>query len=243
MSNRLEELPGPEAFHMDLGAVIGAFYARAGMVYLNNGARGAVTFIGTVSPAGGNLREPVTENTKRAARAFYALAQSRADGKRYPAVDPVDSYSKYWEYPEVQESLTRAMGPQWVEYVQELRDWVIRGREVQEQINILGDDGVPLDSHVVFWKAETVDFALMQQDAFDPIDSLCPLERQRYMLELVRGICSAEYKFGGHEEVAPWFKQVINVLRQMNYTEFESEAFRRYEQELAGFVDERRAAA
>lgn len=95
MSNRMEELPGPDAFPMDISAIISNFYGRAGYVYLNNGATGSITFIGTVSPAGGNLKEPVTENTKKVARCFYALEQERADRKRYPAVNPIDSYSKY----------------------------------------------------------------------------------------------------------------------------------------------------
>ena len=103
MSNRMEELPGADAFPVDLPAIISNFYARAGIVTLNNGSTGSVTFIGTVSPAGGNLKEPVTESTKKAARCFYALNQSRADRKRYPAVDPIDSYSKYLDYPEIAE--------------------------------------------------------------------------------------------------------------------------------------------
>src|SRR5690554_2411491 len=107
MSNRLEELPGPDAFPMDLSAVIANFYSRAGLVYLNNGETGSVTFIGTVSPAGGNLKEPVTESTKKVARCFYGLSQARADSKRYPAIDPIDSYSKYLEYPEVQDNLVQ----------------------------------------------------------------------------------------------------------------------------------------
>jgi V/A-type H+/Na+-transporting ATPase subunit A len=105
MSNRMEELPGPDAFPMDLPAIISNFYSRAGFVYLNNGETGSITFIGTVSPAGGNLKEPVTESTKKAARCFYALSQQRADSKRYPAIDPIDSYSKYIEYPELQDYL------------------------------------------------------------------------------------------------------------------------------------------
>ena len=100
MSNRMEELPGADAFPVDLPAIISNFYARAGVVKLNNGQTGSVTFIGTVSPAGGNLKEPVTESTKKAARCFYALQQNRADRTRYPAVEPIDSYSKYLEYPE-----------------------------------------------------------------------------------------------------------------------------------------------
>ena len=117
MSNRLEELPGPDAFPMDLPAIISNFYARAGFVYLNNDASGSVTFIGTVSPAGGNLKEPVTESTKKAARCFYALSQQRADSKRYPAIDPLDSYSKYLEYPEIIEYLNTKIQDNWVDLV------------------------------------------------------------------------------------------------------------------------------
>lgn len=101
MSNRMEELPGQDAFPMDLPAIISNFYSRAGIVTLNNGKTGSVTIIGTVSPAGGNLKEPVTESTQKATRCFYALSQNRADRKRYPAIDPMDSYSKYLEYPEI----------------------------------------------------------------------------------------------------------------------------------------------
>ncbi|MDO4672306.1 MAG: V-type ATP synthase subunit A, partial [Porphyromonadaceae bacterium] len=121
MSNRLEELPGPDAFPMDLSAIIANFYARAGYVYLNNGSTGSVTFIGTVSPAGGNLKEPVTENTKKVARCFYALEQDRADRKRYPAVNPIDSYSKYIEYPEFEEYISNHISPQWTEMINDIK--------------------------------------------------------------------------------------------------------------------------
>ena len=145
MSNRMEELPGPDAFPMDLSAIISNFYARAGFVYLKNGKTGSITFIGTVSPAGGNLKEPVTESTKKAARCFYALSQKRADSKRYPAIDPIESYSKYLEYPEVQDYLNTHISPGWVSNVFEAKDILLRGKEAYEQINILGDDGVPLE--------------------------------------------------------------------------------------------------
>jgi len=158
MSNRMEELPGPDAFPMDLPAIISNFYSRAGFVYLNNGQTGSITFLGTVSPAGGNLKEPVTESTKKAARCFYALNQDRADSKRYPAIDPIDSYSKYLEYPEIQEYLKKNISENWVEMVSLSKDILLRGREASEQINILGDDGVPIEYHERFWKAEVLDF-------------------------------------------------------------------------------------
>jgi len=232
MSNRMEELPGQDAFPVDLSAIISNFYARAGMVVLNNGQTGAVTFIGTVSPAGGNLKEPVTESTKKAARCFYALEQNRADQKRYPAVNPIDSYSKYLEYPEIQEFLNETVQKGWTEKVLKAKNIVRRGREMADQINILGDDGVPMSYHEAFWKSELVDFAFLQQDAFDSVDALCPMERQKYMLDCILDICDRTFEFDNFEECRTYFKDLINTLRQMNYTEFQSDRFRDYEQKL-----------
>ena len=232
MSSRLEELPGADAFPVDLSAIISNFYARAGMVVLNNGQTGSVTFIGTVSPAGGNLKEPVTESTKKAARCFYALEQKRADQKRYPAVNPIDSYSKYLEYPEIQEYLEKTIATGWTEKVNELKNLIRKGREAQEQINILGDDGVPMNYHELFWKSELIDFVVLQQDAFDAIDALCPLERQKYMVELVLGICERHFEFEDFEKCRDFFKEIINILRQMNYSEFHSEQFKEFENKL-----------
>ena len=177
MSNRMEELPGPDAFPMDISSIIANFYSRAGYVYLNNGEVGSITFIGTVSPAGGNLKEPVTENTKKVARCFYALEQDRADKKRYPAVNPIDSYSKYIEYPEFEKYISGRIGDNWLPMVNEAKTRLQRGKEIAEQINILGDDGVPVDYHVTFWKSELIDFVILQQDAFDEVDAVTPLER------------------------------------------------------------------
>ena len=232
MSNRMEELPGQDAFPVDLSAIISNFYARAGQVVLNNGQTGAVTFIGTVSPAGGNLKEPVTESTKKAARCFYALEQSRADQKRYPAVNPIDSYSKYLEYPEIKEYLDTTIQPGWTEKVLRAKNYVRRGREMADQINILGDDGVPMSYHEAFWKSELIDFAFLQQDAFDAIDALCPLERQKFMLDLILALCDRPFEFENFDECRVYFKDMINTLRQMNYTKFQSAEFKEYEQQL-----------
>jgi V/A-type H+-transporting ATPase subunit A len=239
MSNRMEELPGQDAFPMDLSAIIANFYSRAGYVYLKNGQTGSITFIGTVSPAGGNLKEPVTESTKKAARCFYALEQSRADRKRYPAVNPIDSYSKYIEYPEFEEYISGVISPVWTAQVNDMKTILQRGKEVQEQINILGDDGVPVDYHITFWKSEVIDFVILQQDAFDKIDSVCPLERQEYMLNLVMDICNSKFEFNGFMEVMDYFKRVINVCKQMNYSPYKSEQFAKYETELKTILAER----
>lgn len=239
MSNRLEELPGPDAFPMDLSAIIANFYARAGYVILNNGKTGSVTFIGTVSPAGGNLKEPVTENTKKVARCFYALEQERADRKRYPAVNPIESYSKYLEYPEFQQYISEKISPKWLDCVNEIKTRMLRGKEISEQINILGDDGVPVDYHVTFWKSELIDFVILQQDAFDAVDAVCPLERQEYMMDLVVSICHSEFKFDTFLEVMDYFKKMINILKQMNYTRFKSKEFNEFDAQCKQMLSEK----
>lgn len=243
MSNRMEELPGQDAFPMDLSAIIGNFYSRAGYVYLKNGQTGSITFIGTVSPAGGNLKEPVTESTKKAARCFYALEQARADRKRYPAVNPIDSYSKYIEYPEFEEYIAQRLSADWTVKVNEMKTILQRGKEVQEQINILGDDGVPVDYHITFWKSEVIDFVILQQDAFDKVDANSSMERQQFMLNLVMDICTANYSFAGFLEVMDYFKRVINVCKQMNYTVYQSEQFESRLTELHQVLDERKIKA
>lgn len=239
MSNRLEELPGPDAFPMDLSAIVANFYARAGFVYLNNGATGSVTFLGTVSPAGGNLKEPVTENTKKVARCFYALEQERADRKRYPAVNPIDSYSKYLEYPEFRSYISERIDESWVGKVAEMKRRLIQGKEIAEQINILGDDGVPLEYHITFWKSELIDFVILQQDAFDNIDCNTPLERQQYMVDHIIRICESDFAFDNFSEVGGYFKDVINAFKQMNYSEWPSSEFEGHERKMQELINQR----
>ena len=238
MSNRLEELPGQDAFPMDLSAIISNFYSRAGLVKLVGGQTGSVTFLGTVSPAGGNLKEPVTESTKKAARCFYALSQGRADSKRYPAIDPLESYSKYLEYPEIREYLDNHIEKDWVDLVYEGKTIVQRGKEANDQINILGDDGVPVEYHERFWKSELIDFVILQQDAFDAIDANCPMERQQMMYKMVLGICNREFAFADFEACSQFFKGLINLFRQMNYSEWKSEKFEGYRKQIEQYVSE-----
>ena len=239
MSNRMEELPGPDAFPMDISAIISNFYGRAGYVKLGNDETGSITFIGTVSPAGGNLKEPVTENTKKVARCFYALEQDRADKKRYPAVNPIDSYSKYIEYPEFEEYIKDHINDEWIGKVNELKTRLQRGKEIAEQINILGDDGVPVEYHVIFWKSELIDFVILQQDAFDEVDSVTPMERQEAILNMIIDICHTEFEFDNFNEVMDYFKKMINVCKQMNYSKFKSEQYEGFQQQLKELIAER----
>lgn len=240
MSNRMEELPGPDAFPMDLSAIISNFYGRAGFVHLNNGQTGSITFIGTVSPAGGNLKEPVTENTKKVARCFYALEQERADRKRYPAVNPIDSYSKYLEYPEFESYITEHINGEWIGKVTELKTRLLRGKEIAEQINILGDDGVPVEYHVIFWKSELIDFVILQQDAFDEVDAVTPMERQEEIVNMVIDICHTDFSFDNFVEVMDYFKKMINICKQMNYSPFRSLQYTEFRKQLQELVAERK---
>lgn len=238
MSNRMEELPGPDAFPMDLGALISNFYGRAGYVTLKNGQKGSVTFLGTVSPAGGNLKEPVTENTKKVARCFYALEQDRADKKRYPAVNPIDSYSKYLEYPEFAEYIKGHINEAWIPKVLDLKTRMQRGKEIAEQINILGDDGVPVDYHVTFWKSEIIDYVILQQDAFDETDAVTPLERQEEILNLVTRICEAPARhFDTFLDVVDYYKKMINLCKQMNYSAYKSDAYYDYIKQIEAMLN------
>ncbi len=200
MSNRLEELPGQDAFPMDL-------------------------------------------STKKVARCFYALEQARADRKRYPAVNPIDSYSKYVEYPEFEEYISNLIDKEWLPMVNDMKTFLQRGKEIQEQINILGDDGVPVDYHEAFWKSEVIDFVILQQDAFDKIDAVCPLDRQQYMLRLVMDICNHDYDFDNFLDVIDYFKRIINLCKQMNYCEFHSADFEDYRKKLDALIAEKQIAA
>ncbi|MEO9476741.1 MAG: V-type ATP synthase subunit A [Cyclobacteriaceae bacterium] len=232
MSNRMEELPGQDAFPVELPATIANFYSRSGKVRLQSGDYGSVTFIGTISPAGGNFKEPVTESTSKVARCFYALSQKRADSKRYPAIDPLASYSKYLDYEEFQQYSEEHIQKGWVQTIKRIKDIMRIGLEARDQINILGDDAVPVDYHVSFWKSELIDFGIIQQNSFDPIDMRTDIDRQRYMLNFILAICDRSFVFETFEEVRDAFKNIINQVSQMNFSDFQSQAFEAYEKQI-----------
>ena len=167
------------------------------------------------------------------------MSQGRADSKRYPAVDPVDSYSKYLEYPEICEYLNKTIDKNWTENVSEGKNIILRGREAYEQINILGDDSVPVEYHDRFWKSELIDYVILQQDAFDAIDASAPLKRQQFMFEKVLDICKTAFKFNNFNECIDFYKRIINNMRQMNYAVFQSNEFKKYEKELSKIISER----
>jgi V/A-type H+-transporting ATPase subunit A len=154
-------------------------------------------------------------------------------------VNPIDSYSKYLEYPEFAEYIGKHINDKWIPKIQKLKTRMQRGKEIAEQINILGDDGVPVDYHITFWKSEVIDFVVLQQDAFDEIDAVTPLERQEEILDLVTVICDKEdYHFNTFLEVIDYFKKMINLCKQMNYSPFKSEQYYDYKKQVEALMAE-----
>jgi V/A-type H+-transporting ATPase subunit A len=176
------------------------------------------------------------------ARCFYALEQERADKKRYPAVNPIDSYSKYIEYPEFEAYITERINGEWIPKVNELKTRLQRCKEIAEQINILGDDGVPVEYHVTFWKSELIDFVVLQQDAFDEVDSVTPMERQEDILNMVIDICHTEFEFDNFNEVMDYFKKMINVCKQMNYAKYKSPEYDEFRSQLTQLITDKTKA-
>jgi len=144
----------------------------------------------------------------------------------------IESYSKYFEYPEFEQYISERIAGDWTEKVSEIKTRLLRGKEIAEQINILGDDGVPVEYHITFWKSEFIDFILLQQDSFDEIDAVTSLERQKNILDLVVDVCRTDFEFDNFNEVSAFFKELINIGRQMNYSEFGSERFNHYYNQL-----------
>lgn len=145
------------------------------------------------------------------------------------------------EYPEFEEYITKHINGEWIGKVNEIKTRLQRGKEIAEQINILGDDGVPVEYHVTFWKSELIDFVILQQDAFDEIDAVTPMERQEEILNMVIEICHTEFEFDNFNEVMDYFKKMINICKQMNYSKFKSEEYDKFHKQLQELVEERKA--
>jgi V/A-type H+-transporting ATPase subunit A len=156
-------------------------------------------------------------------------------------VNPIDSYSKYLEYPEFADYISKRIDSEWIGKINDLKTRMQRGKEIAEQINILGDDGVPVDYHVTFWKSEFIDYLILQQDAFDEVDAVTPIDRQRELLDLVVRVCTTPVAFDNFEEVSSFFKKLINVGKQMNYSVFQSEQYTSYKQQLIDMLETKKA--
>jgi V/A-type H+-transporting ATPase subunit A len=216
MSGRLEEIPGEEAFPAYLESVIAAFYERGGVVRLKDGSRGSVTIGGTVSPAGGNFEEPVTQSTLKVVGAFHGLSRERSDQRRFPAIHPLDSWSKY---PGV------VPGGQ----VDDARAILQRGHDVNQMMKVVGEEGTALDDFVVYLKAEYLDAVYLQQDAYHAVDAATGAERQRYVFDRMHRILGTKMKFAGKDDARRYFQQLAQVTRDWNRSAMASDAFRAIE--------------
>ncbi len=223
MSGRLEEIPGEEAFPAYLASRIAAFYERAGAVEIKDGKRvGSVTIGGAVSPAGGNFEEPVTQATLSVVGAFLGLSRARSDARRYPAIDPLISWSKYIDT--VNTDL-ESQFPNWSEKVFQAEKILQEGDEIGKRMEVIGEEGTALEDFVVYLKAELYDFSYLQQNAFDIEDSFCPLQRQLVLFKLICEIFETSFQFDSHDEARGFFLKLQNNLKNMNFTAFESERY------------------
>ncbi|HOV65214.1 MAG TPA: V-type ATP synthase subunit A, partial [Spirochaetia bacterium] len=228
MSGRLEEIPGEEAFPAYLESVIASFYERAGVVRLADGTYGSVTIGGTVSPAGGNFEEPVTQATLKVVGAFHGLSRERSDARKYPAIHPLDSWSKY----------KGAIDHEMVEYA---RGFLFQGNEVGQMMKVVGEEGTTLDDYVVYLKSEFIDAVYLQQNSFDPVDAAVGTERQAHVFSLIFEILATQLSLQSKEEARSFFNQLRQKFLDMNGAEWQSEEFKRLEKEIRGYLLEKKA--
>lgn len=222
MSGRLEEIPGDEAFPAYLASRIADFYERSGVVALKDGSQGSVTVGGAVSPAGGNFEEPVTQATLSVVGAFHGLSKDRSDARRFPAIDPAISWSKY--ILEVGKELeTRVEG--WVDMVMKASWFLRKGDEIGKRMEVVGEDGVSIEDIIIYLKSELYDFCYLQQNAFDAEDAYCPLNRQIEQFKLINKIFEAEFNFENHDKAREFFLTLQNQIKNLNYLSVASEEY------------------
>ena len=219
MSGRLEEIPGEEAFPAYLESYIAAFYERAGCVRLPDGSTGSVTIGGSVSPAGGNFEEPVTQATLKVVGAFHGLSRERSDARKYPAIDPLISWSKY----------PGVIAAEKTEFCKQI---IFHGNEIGSMMKVVGEEGTSLPDYVTYLKADMLDAVYLQQNSFDLTDANCGAARQNYVIDKLICILGSDYALADQDAARSFFHRVRQRFIDWNYTEFESGAFRQAEAEI-----------
>ena len=234
MSGRLEEIPGEEAFPAYLASRIAAFYERAGAVEVGSGKVGTVTIGGAVSPAGGNFEEPVTQATLAVVGAFLGLSRARSDARRYPAIEPLISWSKYVDI--VSKDLD-AEFPGWSQKVYQADRTLLEGDEIGKRMEVIGEEGTAIEDFITYLKGELYDFSYLQQNAFDVEDSFCPLDRQLILFKVICEIFETPFEFSSHDEARGYFLKLQNSLKNLNFTPFESEKYNQIMTEIRSHLD------
>jgi V/A-type H+-transporting ATPase subunit A len=230
VSGRLEEIPGDEAFPAYLESVIAGFYERAGLVRLRDNRSGSITIGGTVSPAGGNFDEPVTQATLKVVGAFHGLSRERSDARKYPAIHPLESWSKY-------PGLIDAAGTEYA------RNILFQSNEVSQMMKVVGEEGTSLEDYVLFLKGEFIDSVYLQQDTFDPVDAAVSTERQRHLFRLLFSALISRFDFDGKETARGFFNQLRQKFLDYNGSEWQGEEFKRLENEITAFLETRQSGA
>lgn len=225
ISGRLEEIPGDEAFPAYLESVIAAFYERGGLVRLHNGLQGSVTIGGTVSPAGGNFDEPVTQNTLKVVGAFHGLSRERAEARRYPAIAPLESWSKY-------QSVVNT------EQVESAKQILQQGSEVGQMMKVVGEEGTSLQDFIIYLKSEFLDSVYMQQDAFDPVDGSTSAQRQEYVFERIHKILNTQMQFSDKDAARQFFLRLTQAVKDWNSKKMDSTEFEEQEKKIMDLLAE-----
>jgi len=236
ISGRMEEIPGEEGFPAYLDSAIKNVYERAGVIRGAHGETGALTMIGTVSPAGGNFEEPVTQATLGTVKTFLGLSAERAYKCYYPAIDPLISWSRYLD--QLADWFRRELDPLWVEDVKRFQTLLRRGEDIHQIMQVTGEEGISLEDFVTWQKAVLVDMAYLQQDAFDPVDACAPRERQLESFRLLKRIVDARYDFPDKETARDFFVKLTALYKNWNYSPPESPEYRRYRKEIEKLVAE-----
>ncbi|MDR2029316.1 MAG: V-type ATP synthase subunit A [Treponema sp.] len=226
MSGRLEEIPGEEAFPAYLESTIAGFYERAGIVRLRDGSIGSVTIGGTVSPAGGNFEEPVTQATLKVVGAFHGLSRERSDARKYPAIHPLDSWSKY----------KGIIDSGKVSYA---HNFMARGSEVEQMMKVVGEEGTSLDDYTIYLKGEFLDAVYFQQNSFDAVDAAVSPKRQKYVFAIILTILASQFSFNDKNEARSWFNKLRQRFLDFNSTEMDAPGFKTLQQEIESMIAER----
>jgi V/A-type H+-transporting ATPase subunit A len=234
-SGRMEEIPGEEAFPAYLDSAIRGVYERAGVIRANDGALGSLTMIGTVSPAGGNFEEPVTQSTLSTVKAFLGLSADRAYKRFYPAVDPLLSWSRYLD--QISEWLDREMSFGWADRVKEMMDLLKSGDGIQQMMQVTGEEGITVEDFIVYEKAVMVDMVYLQQDAFDEVDATTTLERQKRAFELLYDLATRNYRFDDKDTARDYFTRVIGLFKDLNYTAEDSPDYEPLQRQILELAD------
>ena len=226
----MEEIPGEEAFPAYLDSSIKNIYERAGVLRCPDGAIGSLTMIGTVSPAGGNFEEPVTQATLATVKTFLGLSSARAYRRFYPAIDPLISWSRYLK--QLKKWFDQNIGANWTNDITTLQELLKKGESIYRMMQVTGEEGITLEDYIIWQKAALLDMVYLQQDAFDDVDISVPRERQIEMISLLRIIIEKKYDFAEKDHVRDFFTRLTGIFKNLNYSPSNSPDYQRYKREI-----------